>query len=252
MQEVLFAALVCFAVIPANSTEFERILLPIAVPYELPGAFGSRWITHVTARNDNDASVIITPSPGGCLITVCPTREVGAKTTVTPEFGPAGFPGGFIWVSKPGNSRVELNLRVQDVSRQALTWGTEIPVVREGDLRTDTITLLEIPTDSRFRSALRVYDFDGSFNNRVRVRIYELFANETLADTFLTLGMPNGLEDSAIPGIAQIGSLTDAFPGIANRRVRIEITPDTPGLRFWAFVSVTNNETQHVTTITPQ
>lgn len=25
-----------------------------------------------------------------------------------------------------------------------------------------------------------------------------------------------------------------------------------PGLRFWAFVNVTNNETQHVTTITPQ
>lgn len=34
--------------------------------------------------------------------------------------------------------------------------------------------------------------------------------------------------------------------------VRAEIEPLTEGLRYWAFVSVTNNETQHVTTITPQ
>ena len=33
--------------------------------------------------------------------------------------------------------------------------------------------------------------------------------------------------------------------------LRIEVTPVTPGLRFWTFVSVTNNETQHVTLITP-
>lgn len=32
----------------------------------------------------------------------------------------------------------------------------------------------------------------------------------------------------------------------------LEIEPVTPGLRYWAFVTVTNNATSHVTTITPQ
>lgn len=34
--------------------------------------------------------------------------------------------------------------------------------------------------------------------------------------------------------------------------VRVEVEPLGEGARFWAFVSVTNNETQHVTLITPQ
>lgn len=31
----------------------------------------------------------------------------------------------------------------------------------------------------------------------------------------------------------------------------IEVVPITPGLRIWAMLSVTNNETQQVTLITP-
>jgi len=34
--------------------------------------------------------------------------------------------------------------------------------------------------------------------------------------------------------------------------VRVEVTPMTPGSRYWAFVSATNNTTNHVTLVTPQ
>jgi hypothetical protein len=34
--------------------------------------------------------------------------------------------------------------------------------------------------------------------------------------------------------------------------VRVEVTPLTAGSRYWAFVSATNNTTNHVTLITPQ
>jgi hypothetical protein len=34
--------------------------------------------------------------------------------------------------------------------------------------------------------------------------------------------------------------------------VRIEITPLTAGSRYWSFASVTSNETQIVTLVTPQ
>jgi hypothetical protein len=53
-------------------------------------------------------------------------------------------------------------------------------------------------------------------------------------------------------GYASIGQFTDAFPQLNGLdKVRVEVTPLTEGLRFWTFVSITNNETQHVTTITP-
>jgi len=34
--------------------------------------------------------------------------------------------------------------------------------------------------------------------------------------------------------------------------IRIEVRAPEGGSRFWAFVSVTNNQTQHVTIISPQ
>jgi len=250
---LLFIIVACLSASSARADVFDRVLLPVALTAETPGAFGSRWVTQLTARNDNDETVIITPSPGGCAITVCPTREVSPRTTVTPEFEPAfPDPGAFVFVSHAGSSRVAFNLRVQDISREALTWGTEIPVVRESDVHTDGLTLLDIPTDQRFRATLRVYDFDGAVDNLVLVHFFDLNGNVVLAEVPLRLSSPSGVADTLVPGFAQVLSLSDTFPELAGRRLRIEITPLTQGVRYWAFVSVTNNETQHVTTVTPQ
>src|SRR5437867_3185966 len=94
---------------PGYSTDFETILLPIAVPYEVPGAFGSRWLTWLIARNDNSQSVIIKPYRSTCG-TECPSGEVAANTTVVPAFSPAfPHPGAFIYVSQPGSARVTFN-----------------------------------------------------------------------------------------------------------------------------------------------
>lgn len=35
-----------------------------------------------------------------------------------------------------------------------------------------------------------------------------------------------------------------------GQKVRVEIEPLTPGLKYWAFLSVTNNKTQHFYTVT--
>jgi len=46
--------------------------------------------------------------------------------------------------------------------------------------------------------------------------------------------------------------LNSLFEIQGQDRVRIEVAPLTSGLRLWGFVSVTNNQTQHVTTVVPQ
>jgi len=53
------------------------------------------------------------------------------------------------------------------------------------------------------------------------------------------------------PGYAEIGDLSQIAPLGNASRLAVEVEPLTPGLRIWSFVSVTNNETEHVTIITP-
>lgn len=157
-----------------------------------------------------------------------------------------------------------MQLRVQDISRQALTWGTSIPVVRERDLfTTRTLNLTDIVQNDRFRSLLRIYDFDPSGNGsspdrEVLVRIYALGSSTTgvnaVPDRLLTerretlRSSPPGAFFG--PPMAQLPLWS--LPELNGfERVRLEITAVTPGLRFWAFVSITNNESQHVTAIAP-
>ncbi|HKS21831.1 MAG TPA: hypothetical protein VJZ76_03450 [Thermoanaerobaculia bacterium] len=233
--------------------ELTKVLVPIALPQEVPGAFGSLWATRLRVRNNGTQPITVAPNPGAtCGSTVCPSFQVAGQTTVSPLVAIAyPYPGAFLYVTPGANA--SFNTRIQDLSRQSLTWGTEIPVVREADVFTDTLTLINIPTDDRFRSALRIYDFDGASKNSVRVRVFADDETTPVADTELVLATPSGINDSNIPGFAQIGSIVDAYPALRSATTtRVEITPVAAGTRIWAFVSVTNNETQHVTTITPQ
>lgn len=65
-------------------------------------------------------------------------------------------PGAYLFIERGRLSDVETTLRVQDASRQSLTWGTEIPVVRERDVLTRAFSFLDVPTDARFRQTQHV------------------------------------------------------------------------------------------------
>ena len=163
-----------------------------------------------------------------------------------------GTPGIFLRVFDTTFSpAVTAHLRVQDVSRQSETWGTEIPVVRESDALTGATDLMDIPLGPEFRSLLRIYDFAPGVH-AVRMRMFRLpdemepaDADPLIAEWELTLGHGG---DPRFPGYAQLMLPTT----VVGERVRAEIAPLAEGMRFWAFVSVTNNATQHITVITPQ
>ena len=84
-----------------------------------------------------------------------------------------------------------------------MTWGTEIPVVREADWRTRTaIQLPSLPLgDPAFRTLVRVYAAEtwGCEDCRLplQIRIYEQSGNLTVADrlagqTAVTIGFNHG------------------------------------------------------------
>jgi hypothetical protein len=256
MKHIAFLLIVLMATSlmaqPVLQPPYERVLIPVFITGSIPGAFGSLWTTQLTVRNESNEAVVVTNLPVA-LCGACPPAQP-RSTFSLPLVVHNPNAGVFLYVGKPGLGKVDFALRVQDVSRQAQTWGTALPVVREKDVHSDSIQVLDIPTDSQFRSALRVYDFDTPADRMVRLRIFALGGNTPLVDTALTLtGPPQDYPTYPDrPGIAMISDLVGAFPQLAGvQRLRIVLDSMTDGLQFWAFVSVTNDETQHVTAITP-
>jgi len=228
-----------------DDSDYERILFPIVTSGA--GAFGSLWHTDLTLHNATDATVF--PSGPTCnprILAPCFIFHIDPHQTVQATLfadTPAN-PGAILRIPRKVSSSIDIQARVEDLSRQALTFGTSIPIVHESDFRS-VIRLHAVPTDVRFRDTLRVYGFTNT--RGATVRIVDEATHTVIASTSLDLIQP--LDKTSYPPFAQITSLRDTFPQIASyESVGLEVESDL----VWAFVSVTNNETQHVTVIAPQ
>jgi hypothetical protein len=224
--------------------EFERILLPVAA-VDTPGAFGSLWRTEFWCRNDGDTPVAVVP------LAQSETSLLPHVDTQPPIFlASRGFPPGqFIYVRRIESAKLRFNLRIRDVSRAVETWGAEIPVVRDGEFFSGSLTLLNVPTGSRFRQTLRIYALSAT-PAVVHMRVVPLRSTRPLGEEDIELAPGDSV--GYVPAFRQI-SLTERFPQLASGQpVRIELQAAAPDLELWAFVTVTNNDTQEVTTVTPQ
>lgn len=248
MHRVLIALLALVSALPAAAQfgpEFERILIPIT-SVDTPGAFGSLWRTELWCRNDGDEPARVMP------LAQSDTAFPPHTDSQLPIFrASVGFPPGLFlyYVLRPAGAKLRFNLRTQDVSREAQTWGTEIPVVRENEFLNGALTLVNIPTDSPFRETLRIYALSDSATV-VHIRVVPLRSATPLAEEDIMLRSGDAV--GYVPAYAEI-SLNDRYPQLSGGQpVRLEIQAATTDLPLWAFVSVTNNETQQVTTVTPQ
>jgi hypothetical protein len=236
---------------------YERVLVPLHHPgEEIPGAYESRWITNLQIFNANDVFAIVTPATR-CDIGICAQRNWPPQSFASA--GGRGLRGLFNYIGGTGvdADRVVYHLRIQDVSRQSQTWGTEIPVARRRDFRSDAIHLLNVPLHPRFRQTLRIYDYGGK-PARVRVRVFPMEPSrssvligqlEIELAPWEVAAIP---EEPSYPAYAQIGDLLPLFPDARTEaQVHIEIAP-IDGSLIWAFAAITNNETQHVTVIAPR
>jgi hypothetical protein len=242
---------------------WEKVLLPVYLDAPLAGSNGTRWDTDFWLRNNGGQPVQLAPWP--CETEVCPavvpfTTTVPAGTTrhdLPPFFrAPNANPSRVLFVSKPGAKDVSMQLRVADASRAALNGGTELPVVRDGELLTGIAELLNVPYDpAHFRLSLRIYDLAYS-QSKFRVTLYVnedggptsgLHSIELTAATDQT-GDFRSQAAYVEYNFGDLESLNRAFPN----GLRVEIAPQTPGSRYYPLISVTNNETQLITLVTPQ
>ena len=205
---------------------FRRILLPIYLP-PIKGVNNASFITELrVASSTNIKSTYVFGLKDDPF-------QVGPGWSYNPsQFKYSGNPGRFVYVPR-SQPEFYANLRVFDVSRAAFNFGTEIPLVHDTEFVRGPLKLVGVPLDGRYRLTLRIYAVDA-----VPVTVSAGAAPQTL---MLTPGR-NEFEPA-------YGAFTD-FP-VAFDPIDITITAINAA-PIWAFVTVTNNDTQLITTITPQ
>jgi hypothetical protein len=228
----------------------EPILVPVFTP-PVRGQFGSDFRTNVSVSHEGlGPRALLYGLDTSCFL-ITPVLGPENARLIEPN-GPtvdlpadcASWPAKFFYVPIDQAKNVTFNARVRDVSRADLSHGTEIPVVRLSEFYQEPFVLLNVPVDVRFRNTLRIYSPDAA---TVQV---------TVDQREHTVPLQSG-RDAFEPSYAMF---TD-FPlpdTNGPTRIRVKVTPLTPITsppsptpRIWAFISVTNNTTQEITTITP-
>ncbi|HEX6096368.1 MAG TPA: IPT/TIG domain-containing protein [Thermoanaerobaculia bacterium] len=235
---------------------FDAVLLPVFTT-PIPGAFGSEFRTDFRARLVKGDRAEIHGLRYPCLVTCIQTGDEPYLLTLPvvdadpSNVEPTGNPGTFLYLPKSEAGRVTMNLRAYDTSRSAENFGTEIPIVRVSDFATgyDDITLIGVPSDARFRNTLRIYAY-GSTGTPATVRIADA-AGVVLSERPVTLA---GQENLFRPGYVELSNFPTGA-GVLTVTISVPqslLSAPIPPPDRWAFISVTNNETQHITLITPQ
>ena len=231
--------------------DYERVLFP--VNFTGRGAHGSEWHSDIVVRNDGPVTVETVPlfwaDPAIPVIPIPEPIRAGGRGQF-PERETDG--GAFLHVPRGLERHLSYSLHAVDRSRSDVDLGTEIPVVHAEDTA-PLIRIVNVPLDGRFRATLRVYDFDLRNGRRVSITAHKADGTTHTLNTTL-VGVPvcpvapcfADRPASSVIDLSAVEGLRDAG------RVDLFLSAEENDARIWGFVSVTNNETQHVTAFSPQ
>jgi hypothetical protein len=257
--------LLCFLILAVTAGAQEQNLVRYLIPVTggpTPGANGSLWTTELTVHNPRLVQMFVFGDRCAAVITSPPCENnwyLAPSTAMRLPVMPATFSkGAFLYLpDDPNYGPTPMTLRVRDLSKDAQNLGTEVPIVRMTDF-VQLVIITDVPTDDRYRATLRLYNSKETFR-RVTMRVFPLSGDTPIETRTIDLAGANIVVVDPTPlhpGYAEVDPLTPLVRASAQR-VRIEIddpirhvvTP--PPLPIWGLVSITNNETQQVTMITP-
>ncbi|HJQ36361.1 MAG TPA: hypothetical protein VKB93_04405 [Thermoanaerobaculia bacterium] len=255
--------LLLFLAVSAGAQEenLVRYLIPVTGG-PTPGANGSLWTTELTVHNPRDGQIFVFGDRCGGLISSPPCENnwyITPLTSMRLLVSPSSFSkGAFIYLpDDPNYGPTPMTLRVRDLSKDAQNLGTEVPIVRMSEFA-QLVIVTDVPTDDRYRATLRLYN-SSEAPRRVTMRVFPLSGGTPIETRTVDLAGVNLLVFDPTPlhpGYAEVDPLSPLVRASAQR-VRIEIedplrhvvSPPPPPI--WGLVSITNNETQQVTMITP-
>ncbi len=258
MKTLVSAVILTIACSQVAAQEFERRLLPITVR-DVAGALGSTWRTTPVGINEVSTALVRGlfyldprfPPPAGI-----PWSGEG----ITYDTNAGEPPGSIVYVPREHASAVHMSVHLRQ-SGPAGSDEIELPVIPENEFGESPIYFLWLQNSPDERSHLRVYSLDLE-QPAPAVRIQILALHQQLGwlvryDQVVSLriqqrmsGWPQPLP--VRPWAAEM-LLDPAMEstGLAGPYTII-VTPDPAGLRIWAFVSETHNQTQRVQLVMPR
>ena len=240
-----------------SEANYERILLPIYLEEDSPGANGSVWQTQLWLRNNGANAITLAPwvcPPGALCIPRFPlTRDLQPRETLIglPQLFQRPNVARILFVDRDGAKNLSTGLRLHETSRSTTDAGTEVPIVHESELLTTSAHLHGVPRAANFRVLLRIYELgvdDAHFHVSISEETPGVATAPPLSEFELRATAPETGTFRTHPAYVE-SALT---PSAASTTLRIDIDPLTTGSRYWALVSITNNDTQRVTLVTPQ
>jgi hypothetical protein len=204
---------------------YERVLIPIF--YNGAGAHATKW-----------ESSLRVGGPPGTVYDDSITEPDDSQVALGDPARIGQRPGGFFLHLLP-QARAEFGLFFRETTRG--TPQTSIPVVRERDFRHDGARLLGVSFEGDRRVTLRLYAVDRDIDTfSVGVSASDRFLDGNVVPS-------PGADDE--PAFASI-DLT-AWPRHPAGLADVSIATSPEGRRFWAMITVTDNNTQFTTVITP-
>jgi hypothetical protein len=235
-----------------NPESYDRYLVPISTR-TVHGVGGALWATELRIFNaSNETLTMFGPS-------VDPTMVVDVLQTETELVAArtGSVDGAFLHIPKTHTNAAKFSLRVRDISGGKTILGAEMPVVPVQRFANE-ITFVDVPWEPNFRGTLRIYS-ENEAPMQVRVTIYREDGNTPREQHTVNLdGIVHAIPDPfpTHPAYAAVEGITQSM---RNTRLPSRITisnmssgANPPPAKIWALLSITDNDSQQVTILTPQ
>lgn len=247
------------ALAQASPEDYTAVLVPLTA-LATPGAHGSIWESELRIFNASPIPLRM-PGPETFIVElpVDPAVLIAPHRTdrVFLNRRQAGVDGHFLYVPNPLLYAPKMSLRVRDTSQNATSLGDEVPVVRSDQFAGD-LAIVDVPVDPKYRATLRIYALTAAPMS-VGVVIYPESGDTPYAQFDIPLNGIVTIDHVPFPPHPAYAAFDPLVPAVraAGGRVRIEITNyninlSPPPPTIWAFLSLTNNETNQVTIVTPK
>ena len=249
MRSLLLALLLLPSFAFAQQPQYEQILVPFdSVTLQTGGA---RWHADFWVRNDTAQQVNLFPercsfigldAPCTMKILVPPLQTV--RLDLQEQFS-----GVFVYVRSDLKDDVHFNLRIRDAERGADQIGTEIPVVRQSEMKTAKATIINVPLLPNGKVDLRIYTDAPGAQASFRVRLLAEPSGHLLAErVYQFLGPTDPPTPPVVPAVVDASSIFRSW--IADLvRVEIQSAVET---RFWPLLTITTQRNNQITVVSPQ
>jgi hypothetical protein len=258
-------------------SQFEKVLVPVLNMNPLHGANGSTFSSRFDVLSDEVRPVTYYPAWTAAGPSV---RQNEPQLLQLPVWEAAVVAKGRFVFFEKNRPDLVLGSSVEATAPDGSTAVTPIPVVREHDVRSGKSTFMTLATHPissstvtgpiivhqligwRERYTLRIYDWDstGTLRVAVRLRYGTWIIRGVVGETVVSVNQRDA-DDPTYPYYAEITLDEHLFSswcylGTLNQcggsQNIVEVEPLNPAARYYAFISMTDNATNHVAIFTPR